>query len=330
MSKKATDDFAESIRRIQESPILQAMRDIERSSLRLQQSLLESPSLRAFRDLQQNSFASQFAELERGSSFRAITELSESPGLKALRELNSQSFAISQSLSSLIDSSAIERAVRPFGETAKLLAQSPIFKAMEDLQNSNSFKAFGKLAETFSSQLVGPLTLGSAYEEVLRTFQEVHSSGGTAALDELEAEIEERVQAAPAGALSREFYLALLFSFIFFLISQISANESEEDIVERIDRLAQVVLMELGDNEQQATSDTFYVVVRAVRLRESPDTSHPTIAILHPNLKVRLVERAGKWIQIEYFDYTKNEYVVGWSAKKYLKILNPKGSRRGL
>lgn len=326
---KATDDFAESIRRIQESPILQAMREIERSSLHLQRTLVESQSLRAFRDLQQNSFASQFAELERSSSLRAIRELSESPGLKALRELGNQSFEISQSFASLVDTSAIEEALRPFGETAKLLAQSPIFKAMEELQNSSSFKVFGKLAETFSSQLVGPLTLGSAYEEVLRTFQEVQNSRGTAALDELEAEIEERVQAAPAGALSREFYLALLFSFIFFLISQISAIESEEGIMERIDRLEQVLLTELEDHDEQATSDTFYVVVRAVRLREGPDTSHPTIAILHPNLKVRLVERAGKWIQIEYFDYTKNEYVVGWSAKKYLKILNPKGSRRG-
>ncbi len=70
---------------------------------------------------------------------------------------------------------------------------------------------------------------------------------------------------------------------------------------------------------------TYYVVVRFVNLRDKPTTTKSKILeVLYPNLKVKLIERKGEWICIEYYDYVNDSFKRGWVFKKYLNILNPK------
>ncbi|HEY0974907.1 MAG TPA: SH3 domain-containing protein [Solimonas sp.] len=327
METRSTDEFIESIRRMHESPALRAIRDIEQS-VNLTKAA-QSATLQMLLDLERTSMAVQVRHIEGYSLLDTFGDLNLSPAMKSIRDFDRQEKPMFGSIAKALEQSRIDKLVNPQIEAAvAAFENSNLFKVVESLRKSASFRAIDQLAETLATGHLGPLTLGSAFDEVLRTYRGIEDTDCFGSLDGLADDVVARVKASPSGRLSKEFYLSLLISLVLFLLSQASSVESEERIINRIDQMQEVVLAELEKIEREEANETFYVVLRPLRLRGGPSMATETITVLPPNLKVRLVERAGKWIKIEYFDYPSNEYVVGWSFKKYLKILNPKGSRR--
>lgn len=103
--------------------------------------------------------------------------------------------------------------------------------------------------------------------------------------------------------------------------------QSEEKMLLRIDQFETTISQQLSELKANEEADMFYVVMREINLRVRPNIKSEIIATLYPNMKVKLIEYASKWIRVEYFDYTENVYISGWAYKKYLKIMNPKQKR---
>lgn len=180
---------------------------------------------------------------------------------------------------------------------------------------------------THLAQYSAPLSLGEAYERIRREFEEIKGQHPDV-IEFAENTIQEtdtKVKKAPKGFLSAEYYITLIFSLILFVTSQYTANLSEKRVSGQIQHLEEVIATLPSTLMPQNDDSTYYVVVRFVNLRDKPTTKNSKVLeVLYPNLKVRLVERKGKWILVEYYDHVHDSYSRGWVFKKYLKILNPK------
>lgn len=62
-----------------------------------------------------------------------------------------------------------------------------------------------------------------------------------------------------------------------------------------------------------------YVVrTRVTKIRIAPKAGSKVVAEIFPNQVVTLVGNNGKWIEVKYFDWLKQEVRTGWILKKYL------------
>jgi hypothetical protein len=73
------------------------------------------------------------------------------------------------------------------------------------------------------------------------------------------------------------------------------------------------------EKEAQRDDQRFVVLDRVALVRVDPEPGSSVIAKLLPREVVRRVAEKGKWIQIEYYDWLRQEYHSGWSLKKYFK-----------
>lgn len=64
--------------------------------------------------------------------------------------------------------------------------------------------------------------------------------------------------------------------------------------------------------------EIYYIVKRQVQVKVKPTFNSPTIVIIYPNQKVKILKKNHKWIYIEYFDYIDGVPKTGWASKKYL------------
>ena len=181
---------------------------------------------------------------------------------------------------------------------------------------------------TYLAQYSAPLSFGEAYQQIRREFEEIQKEQQSDILTFSEITVkktEAKVKKAPKGFLSAEFYISLIFSLILLIITQSTANLSEHQISDKIQNLEQIITELPNALMLEHDDSTYYVVVRFVNLRDKPTTKKSKILeVLYPNLKVKLIERKGEWIFIEYYDYVNDLFKRGWVFKKYLKILNPK------
>jgi len=73
------------------------------------------------------------------------------------------------------------------------------------------------------------------------------------------------------------------------------------------------------EKEAQRADQRFVVLERVALVRADPVPGSSIIAKLLPHEVVRPVAEKGKWIQIEYYDWLRQEYHSGWALKKYFK-----------
>ncbi len=265
-------------------------------------------------ELKKNTIHEAMKAIENSSALRAAKAFEDSSLIATMKSFENSSAV--KAMKALENSSA--------WRAAKDFENSSLISTIRALQDSSRFASFNELAERFSSKNVGPLTLSEAYQFVTENYLQTSSSTEIDRLEELTANVDHRVQKAPDGALSKEFYLSLVLSLFLFWLSQISSTQSEEKMLLRIQQFETTISQQLSELKTDEGRETFYVVDRAVKLRVKPNTNSEVINILYPNAKVKLITRSSQWIRIEYFDYTENVYVSGWAFKKYLIILNPK------
>jgi hypothetical protein len=201
----------------------------------------------------------------------------------------------------------------------KALENSSFLSAVKALNDSSRFSSFNHLADILSSKYIGPLTLSEAYQVVAQSYVETPAESIDTRLEKVSKQVEERVKNAPHGVLSGEFYLSLVLTLILFWLSQLSTTESEERLLNKIEELQTNISQQLSEYESHVIDETFYVVERSVNLRTKPNTKSVVLVVLHPNQKIRLIERKSKWIKVEYFNHIENGFVSGWVFKKYLK-----------
>ncbi|MCK5062197.1 SH3 domain-containing protein [Candidatus Parcubacteria bacterium] len=188
---------------------------------------------------------------------------------------------------------------------------------------------YGQITDAYKSIFTNSIPANNfeeAYREVLSSFIAAKGTGErdtTEAAFQVAKEINFETKTFSPSRLSVEFYITLLISLIFFLYSLTLSEQSELRLSELIIETQTNIIERLNDiTAETEIQGTYYVVERAVNLRTKPTTKKSEVlTVLYPNQKLRLVERKGKWIMVEYYNHILDIHKNGWCYKKYLKII---------
>lgn len=289
-----------ALRALDESPAMKAIRALEDSPVaRLMRDLNSSPALRIMKDLENSPAMKAIRGIEESSVMRMLRDLDDSPTLKALRG---------------IENSPELMAIRS-------LQESPAIKAIQALEGSPILDAFSTVA-TRISHGYGALAFSEAYELLVEEYEEqVADDESSEPLDSLAESIKERAAKAPYGPLSAEFYLSLVFALFLFYLSQISAEQSEERLLNRLDGMEQTISTQLEALRHESEGRVYLVADRAVNLRADPGPDHDVLEVLLRNQKVVQIGVSGEWANVEYFDYVANELRRGWAHSRYFIVI---------
>ncbi|SFM43407.1 hypothetical protein SAMN05421863_102847 [Nitrosomonas communis] len=135
---------------------------------------------------------------------------------------------------------------------------------------------------------------------------------------------------------------------IFLTIWQIHlSNQSEERISSEINfsnekldentkfleqnaKLFEQLLLKLIDANSQKEGDKTQLVIgsRVSKIRIEPNHGATITAEVFPNQVVTMLDKKGKWIEVEYFDWINHELRSGWMLKKYLIRIPRKTSNK--
>jgi len=225
-----TSDLTTQIKSMQrvfdDSGAAKAIRELENSSFL--NAIENSPIRRLARSLESSSISSIAKQLHNSSPLAALDRFENFSSVNALRSIQFPSISnlpsLSESLArTVFDTGGITRLQNSaFYDNLKFLQSSPTISLIKELNDSVAFRNFG------------PLTLSQAFQKVS---QDIYPSGDVISeetLNTIENGIEEQILNAPISPLSAEFFLSLVFALILFLLSQDIAEESQDELLNRI------------------------------------------------------------------------------------------------
>lgn len=289
-----------AIRELDDSPTMRAIRAIENSPvIRIMRELNESPALRAMRKFENSPAMHAIRQFEESPAIRIMRDLENSPALKAINNLKES----------------------PAFKDIQKFQESPVLKALREYQTSPAMQAFSRIADQVNHGY-GALTFSKAYE-LLADEYELQTDHEP--LEALSGEVQKRVGSAPRSALSAEFYLNLILALFLFYLSQMSAVESEEKLLERLNRFEQTIIMQLSDLRKMEENKKFLVADRSMNLRSGSSVDHEVIGDIAINQKLLELERDRDWVKVDYFDHINNKIVVGWAHSRYLLVITSGG-----
>lgn len=173
--------------------------------------------------------------------------------------------------------------------------------------------------------LAGPAALSSAAGEFVA--RSGGPSGGNAERESVAHEIEQtylheadRVQLNPATA---QFILSILLSLLLFWLSQQSASDSEERILNRIGQIEAAIEETVGmlqsGSDGLDSEGTTRVVMRSTTVLTRPSgRSGRALGPIYKDQVVVVQGERGKWCKVEWFDLRDRSLKLGWVLKKYL------------
>lgn len=101
------------------------------------------------------------------------------------------------------------------------------------------------------------------------------------------------------------------------LVSEIRLSRDEgKNGTQLIEQLLKALVESKQPNEEGEIQ--FVVRSRVAAIRTMPRAGAATVAEIFPNQVVTLQHEDGKWIEVSYFDWLKQEVRTGWVLKKYL------------
>lgn len=194
-------------------------------------------------------------------------------------------------------------------------------KAIQALERNPILDAFSTVA-TRIAHGYGALAFSDAYELLVEEYEEQVADHAAEPLDSLAESVKDRAAQAPFGPLSAEFYLSLVFALFLFYLSQISAEQSEERMLSRLDGMEQTISTQLDALKQDSQRKVYLVADRAVNLRTGPGADHDVLDVLLRNQKVVQIGARDEWANVEYFDYVANELKRGWAHSRYFIVVS--------
>jgi len=265
----------------------------------MMRELNESPAVRAIHQFENSSAVQVIRQFEESPAIRMMRDLEDSPTLKAINglEVSSASQAIQQ------------------------LQESPALRALRALETSPAMEAFSRIVEQINHGY-GALTFSEAYELLADEYEKQPDFKD---LDVLSGEVQKRAGRTPLGVLSAEFYISLILALFLFYLSQVSALESEEKILERMNGLEQTITTQLNELNKIEKDRLFLVTDRSLNLRSGPGMDHDVIGNISRNQKLMELGRDRDWVKVEYFDHINNVNVFGWTHSRYLLAITPGG-----
>lgn len=154
---------------------------------------------------------------------------------------------------------------------------------------------------------------------------------------EPDGSMHEHAEKPERGLLSRKqsdaiALVSLLLGILFFLYQEISSQQDKaktEAFQTQTTATLQVqtqqiqsltVLIEKALVKAAETPEERFVVrERPATVRSKPEHGSAVEGKLLPNEVVRAIDKDGKWIEVEYYHWLREEYRTGWVLKKYLE-----------
>ena len=285
--------------------------------------LLESPAIRAMQEVaakidvdRLHTFAIQAQQFKRFEEiFRTLSSINfnriHSQALEAIKRFDS------------IDKRVLEDAQRAISFT-----QSNWLSVQAAL-NSPAFAALDSVL--FRTEVLHKSFLSDIAEKVWRIAEQVEIDAQDQTINDLRESIIEKSKQLPAGRISFEGMLNLVFTLIALLITIITYREGQQndehiqqqlrDLTNRIGRLPEEIVPQLAPLLQGRADSVSYIVERQCSIFTKPFTKSAFVSTVYPNQRVQLIQRKHKWIYIQYFDYLDGVPKNGWVLKKYLKIV---------
>lgn len=300
MKKLDEDPSVRALRNFDESPAMKAIRAMEDSpAARMVHQLNNSPGLQAMRAFENSAAMQAIRQIEDSPAMRIVRDLEDSPALKAIRDFEES----------------------PAFEAIRKIQESPAIRAIQAVERHPFLDAFSTVADRITTGH-GALTFAEAYEWLADEYEQQNSKGTAESLNGLEQTVKERASNAPSGVLSAEFYLNVIFALFLFYLAQMSAEQSEEQVLIRMDEIEQTISSELATLSDQTHGGTYLVADRPVNLRAGPSADHEVLDVLRRNQKVQQLETSNEWARVEYFDYVANEAKKGWVHTRYFVVVH--------
>lgn len=85
-----------------------------------------------------------------------------------------------------------------------------------------------------------------------------------------------------------------------------------------IEQLSNLILSAL-QKEAVRADERFVVLERVATVRSKPENGSALASKLLPREVVQPIAEEGKWIEVRYYDWLRQDYHTGWVLKKYLK-----------
>ena len=217
----------------------------------------------------------------------------------------------------------IFRNLDPFKDVREHLQK---IQAIDPFKNIRGFLEVIQKNQELFRELSQHLPSETVLEESLRSLVVKYVETEPKALDREEilanviSKVEDDAKKAPKTLLSLEFFLNLLITIIVVIYSQKMSNKTEAKLMSELDSLRKTLSNYTTNLDGITHPAMFYVVERTVITRAKPDGKSAKGKVLYPNQKVRLVERKGKWVLIEYYNHLIGVHENGWCLKKYLVI----------
>lgn len=154
---------------------------------------------------------------------------------------------------------------------------------------------------------------------------------------EPDGSMHEHAEKPERGLLSRKqsdalAMLSLLLSSLFLLYQEISSQQDKAKTevfqtqttatlqvqtqqIQSLTALIEKALVQAA----QAPEERFVVRERPATVRSKPEHGSAVEGKLMPNEVVHAIDRDGKWVEVEYYHWLREEYCTGWVLKKYLE-----------
>ncbi len=154
---------------------------------------------------------------------------------------------------------------------------------------------------------------------------------------EPDGSIHEYAEQPDKGLLSRKqadaiALVSLLLGILFFLYQEISNRQDKaktEAFQTQTTTTLQVQTQQIQNltvliekalvQAAQAPEERFVVRERIATVRSKPEHGSSVQGNLMPNEVVRAIDKDGKWVEVEYYHWLREEYRTGWVLKKYLE-----------
>lgn len=139
------------------------------------------------------------------------------------------------------------------------------------------------------------------------------------------------------GILSRKHadaiaLVSLLLGILFFLYQEISSQQDKAKTeafqtqatttlhvqtqqIQNLTLLIEKALVQAA----QAPDERFVVRERIATVRSKPEHGSSVQGKLMPNEVARAIDKDGRWVEVEYYHWLREEYRTGWVLKKYLE-----------
>lgn len=214
---------------------------------------------------------------------------------------------------------------------------SPLARALQETQRSHErliesmslpalMAVSDQIARYIDTNLAGATFPKSFAGQVLEALNGIYESSdaesGERNASIVEGLCEENQKKHSPSLISRQGLIQILIALIICTIQMQEGakfEERERDLILRVQATIEALEKKKSEAAPLRKLEIYFIVQRRARLLSQPKPKGAVIGRLYPNQMTSLINKKGKWIYVQYFDYIDGVPKNGWVLTKYLR-----------